>query len=158
LSTGAESIAAVGRDRGIFSGETGTGRAGPHHETENQPMLRVMLEDADYCDVPADLMTFDDGAVVFWREGEEVGRHRQARIRSLELLDQRSMTRKIKAARKNHPNAFRPWTADDEQMLSEMYGNGATKDELVAALGRQEGGIATRLRGLGLLADDQKLL
>ena len=37
-------------------------------------MLRVMLEDADYCDVPADLMTFDDGAVVFWREGEEVGR------------------------------------------------------------------------------------
>ena len=121
-------------------------------------MLRVMLEDADYCDVPADLMTFDDGAVVFWREGEEVGRHRQARIRSLELLDSRSMTRKIKAARKNHPNAFRPWSADDEQTLSEMYGRGATKEELVATLGRQEGGIATRLRGLGLLPEDQRLL
>ena len=120
-------------------------------------MLRVMLDDADYCDVPADLMTFDDGAVVFWREGEEVGRHRQARIRSLELLDPRSMTRKIKAARKNHPNAFRQWTADDEQTLTEMYQSGATKDELVDALGRQEGGIATRLRGLGLLPEDQKL-
>jgi hypothetical protein len=119
--------------------------------------MRVMLEDADYCDVPADLMTFDDGAVVFWRDGEEVGRHRQARIRSLELLDPRSMTRKIKAARRNHPNAFRPWTAEDEQTLIEMYHNSATKDELVAALGRQEGGIATRLRGLGLLQDEEKL-
>ncbi|MFK4086837.1 hypothetical protein ACI2LF_22200 [Kribbella sp. NPDC020789] len=120
-------------------------------------MLRVMLEDADYCDVPADLMTFDDGAVVFWREGEEVGRHRQSRIRSLELLDSRSMTRKIKAARRNHPNAFRPWTAADEQLLTEMFRGGAGKRELIDALGRQEGGIATRLRGLGLLMEDQKL-
>jgi hypothetical protein len=121
-------------------------------------MMRVMLEEADYCDVPADLMTFEDGAVVFWREGEEVGRHRQARIRSLELLDTRSMTRRIKAARKNHPNAFRPWTPEDEQTLSEMFQGGATKDELVDALGRQEGGIATRLRSMGLLPEDQKLL
>ncbi|WP_405061839.1 hypothetical protein OG474_09360 [Kribbella sp. NBC_01505] len=121
-------------------------------------MLRVMLEDADYCDVPADLMTFDDGAVVFWRDGEEVGRHRQARIRSLEVLDSRSMTRKIAAARRNHPKAFRPWTSEDEQLLAEMFRGGAGKDELIDALGRQEGGIATRLRGLGLLPDDQKLL
>ncbi|MFF1821739.1 hypothetical protein ACFVWG_30830 [Kribbella sp. NPDC058245] len=121
-------------------------------------MLRVMLEDADYCDVPADLMTFDDGAVVFWRDGEEVGRHRQSRIRSLELLNNRSMTHKIKAARRNHPNAFRPWTAEDEQLLTEMFRGGAGKSELIDALGRQEGGIATRLRGLGLLLEDQKLL
>ncbi|HEY4568456.1 MAG TPA: hypothetical protein VIH10_03295 [Kribbella sp.] len=120
-------------------------------------MMRVMLEDADYCDVPADLMTFDDGAVVFWREGEEVGRHRQARIRSLELLDTRSMTRRIKAARRNHPNAFRQWTAEDEQTLIEMFHRGASKDELVETLGRQEGGIATRLRALGLLTEDQRL-
>ncbi|MGW6282276.1 hypothetical protein [Kribbella sp. NPDC055071] len=124
---------------------------------EKPTVMRVMLEDADYCDVPADLMTFDDGAVVFWRDGEEVGRHRQARIRSLELLDPRSMTRKIKAARRNHPNAFRPWTPEDEQTLIEMFRKEATKDELVAALGRQEGGIATRLRGLGLLQDEEKL-
>jgi len=120
-------------------------------------MLRVMLDDADYCDVPADLMTFDDGAVVFWREGAEVGRHRQARIRSLELLDMRSMTRKIQAARKNHPNAFRPWTPEEEQTLAELFRGGATKDELVEAMGRQVGGIATRLRSLGLLEEDQKL-
>ena len=39
-----------------------------------------------------------------------------------------------------------------------MFKSGATKDELVDALGRQEGGIATRLRGMGLLGEDQKLL
>jgi hypothetical protein len=120
-------------------------------------MLRVMLDEADYCDVPADLMTFDEGAVVFWREGEEVGRHRQARIRSLELLATRSMTRRIQAARKNHPNAFRLWTSEEEETLTELYRNGATKDQLVEALGRQEGGIATRLRSLGLLKEDEKL-
>ncbi len=120
-------------------------------------MLRVMLEDADYCDVPADLMTFEEEAVVFWRDGEEVGRHRQVRIRSLELLDHRSMTRKIKAARRNHPNAFRVWSAEEEQTLADLYRNGAGKDELVEALGRQPGGIATRLRSLGLLKEDEKL-
>ncbi|MEV0291123.1 MULTISPECIES: hypothetical protein [unclassified Kribbella] len=120
-------------------------------------MMRVMLEADDYCDVPAELMTFDDGVVVFWRDGEEVGRHRQARIRSLELLDTRSMTHRIKTARKNHPNAFRPWSAEEEQTLAELFRGGATKDELVEALGRQQGGIATRLRSLGLLKEDEKL-
>lgn len=120
-------------------------------------MLRVTLEDTDYCDVPADLMTFDDGVIVFWRDGEEVGRHRQARIRSLELLSTRSMTRKIASARKNHPNAFRLWTPEEEETLAELYRNGATKDQLVEALGRRPGGIATRLRSLGLLSEDEKL-
>jgi hypothetical protein len=120
-------------------------------------MMRVMLEDADYCDVPADLMTFDDEAVVFWCDGEEVGRHRQARIRSLEPLNPRSMTRRIERARKTHPNAFRQWTPDDEHLLVEMFNGGSTLEQLVEALGRAEGGIVTRLRGLGLLGEDQKL-
>jgi hypothetical protein len=153
-------VVGKGGERGIFSGEKGPDAAevaaGPYDETE-KPMLRVMLEDADYCDVPADLMTFDEGAVVFWRDGEVVGRHRQARISSLELLATRSMTRKIEAARKNHPNAFRVWSTEEEETLAELYRNGATKDELVEALGRQPGGIATRLRSLGLLPEDERL-
>jgi hypothetical protein len=120
-------------------------------------MLRVLLEDADYCDVPADLMTFDEGAVVFWRDGEVVGRHRQARIQSLEMLSSRSMTRKIEAARKTHPNAYRAWSAEEVQTLTDMFRSGATKDDLVEALGRQPGGIATRLRSLGLLKEDERL-
>lgn len=120
-------------------------------------MVRVMLEDADYCDVPADLMTFDDGVVVFWREGEEVGRHRQSRIRSLELLSARSGGRRIEETRKLFPNAYRGWTAEQELLLKELFTGGAGKDELTKRLGRQPGGIETRLRHLGLLAEDEKL-
>ncbi|MEV6282231.1 hypothetical protein [Kribbella sp. NPDC051770] len=120
-------------------------------------MLRVMLEDSDYCDVPADLMTFDDGVVVFWRDGEEVGRHRQARIRSLEPIATRSMTRRIEAARKAHPNAFTVWTGEQEELLRTMWNEKASLDELCSALGRQQGGIITRLRALGLIGEDEKI-
>jgi hypothetical protein len=116
-----------------------------------------MLEDTDYCDVPADLMTFEDGVVVFWKEGEEVGRHRQARIRALELIAARSSGRRIEETRKQFPNAYREWTTDQEALLTQLYTGGATKDELTSRLGRQPGGIETRLRHLGLLAEDEKL-
>jgi hypothetical protein len=120
-------------------------------------MVRVTLEDTDYCDVPADLMTFDEGVLVFWRDGEEVGRHRQARIRSLELIGSRSMGRRIEEARKTFPNAYRSWTQEDEDKLAELYRGGMGKDELVRELGRQPGGIEVRLRTLGLLGDEEKL-
>ncbi|HZX04034.1 hypothetical protein [Kribbella sp.] len=115
-----------------------------------------MLDDADYCDVPADLMTFDDGAVIFWQKGEEVGRHRQSRIRSLEPLNPNSMTRKIQKARRTAPNAFRQWTPEDEQTMVEMYNNGHPYTQIADTLGRQEGGIITRLRLLGELDEDPK--
>lgn len=117
-------------------------------------MMRVMLDDADYCDVPADLMTFDEGAVIFWQQGEEVGRHRQSRIRSLEPLNPNSMKSKIKKARRTAPNAFRRWTPEDEQTLIEGFHNGIPYDDLAASLGRQEGGIISRLRDLRLLDED----
>jgi hypothetical protein len=120
-------------------------------------VLRVLLEESDYCDLPADLMTFDAGSIVFWREGEEVGRQRQARIRQIELVDTRSMTHRIKTARRRHPNAFRPWTQEDEDLLVKMFKAGTTKDALMEALGRQEGGIITRLRGLNLLTESETL-
>ncbi|GAA3118209.1 hypothetical protein JOF29_001022 [Kribbella aluminosa] len=117
-------------------------------------MMRVMLDDADYCDVVADLMTFDDGAVIFWQKGEEVGRHRQSRIRSLEPLNPKSMVRKIQKARQTAPNAFRQWTEEDTKTLTDMYNNGASLDALTEALGRQEGGIITRLRTIGILLEE----
>ncbi|WP_112242708.1 hypothetical protein [Kribbella monticola] len=120
-------------------------------------MVRVMLEDTDYCDVPADLMTFDEGVVVFWRDGEEVGRHRQLRIRSLEILGSRSMGRRIEEARKTFPNAYRSWSQEEEERLAELYRDGVGLDVLVKELGRQPGGIEARLRSLGLLADDERL-
>src|SRR4051794_39149342 len=71
------------------------------------------------------------GGVVLGGGGGGAGRHREPRPRSLELLDPRSMPGRSKAARRNHPNAFRQWTAEDEQTLIEMFHRGASKDELV---------------------------
>lgn len=118
-------------------------------------MVRVLLEDADYCDVTADLMTFDAGVIVFWKDGEEVARHRQGRIHALEVLS--TGGRRIGEARKNFPNAYRPWTTDQEELLTKLHAGGASLDELTAELGRQPGGIEARLRHLGLLADDERL-
>jgi hypothetical protein len=120
-------------------------------------MVRVMLEDEDYCDVPSDLMTFDEGVIVFWRDGEEVGRHRQLRIKALELPAARSFGRRVEEARKTYPNAYRGWTKDQEELLAQLFNDGAGKEALVAALGRQPGGIETRLKALNLLPEDGKL-
>jgi hypothetical protein len=131
--------------------------AGRPKDEMEADMVRVMLEDGDYCDVPADLMTFDDGAVVFWRDGEEVGRHRQVRIRSLELPAARSMGRRIEETRKTYPNAYRSWTQEEEDKLTDLFQRDVGKDVLVKELGRQPGGIQTRLRILNLLAEDEQL-
>jgi hypothetical protein len=155
-------VAGFGADRGIFSGDRQKGPdaaavAGRPIDEMETDMVRVMLEDADYCDVPADLMTFDDGAVVFWRDGEEVGRHRQVRIRSLELVAARSMGRRIEETRKTYPNAYRSWTQEEEDRLTDLFQRNVGKDVLVKELGRQPGGIQTRLRSLNLLAEDEQL-
>ena len=121
-------------------------------------MVRVMLEDDDYCDVPSDLMTFDEGVIVFWRDGEEVGRHRQLRIKALELLAARSYGCRVEEARKTYPNAYCGWTPEQEELLTQLFNDGAGKEALVAALGRQPGGIETRLKALNLLPEDGKLV
>ena len=118
-------------------------------------MVRVLLEDADYCDVTADLMTFDAGVIVFWKDGEEVARHRQVRIHALEV--QATGGRRIGEARKQFPNAYRPWTTDQEDLLTKMHADGASLSELTQELGRQPGGIEARLRHLGLLGDNEHL-
>ncbi len=121
-------------------------------------MLRVMLEDADYCDVPADLMTFDDGVVVFWREGEEVGRHRQLRIQSLEVISCPLDGPPDRGGPQDLPERLPPLgPRRQEELLTQLFHDGVGKDVLVEALGRQPGGIEARLRTLDLLAEDETL-
>lgn len=118
-------------------------------------MVRVLLEEADYCDVGADLLTFAEGAVVFWKDGEEVARQRQNRIRGLEMLT--SPGRRVGEARKTFPNAYKPWTTEQEEQLTEMFKSGSSMADLTNVLGRQPGGIEMRLRHLGLLSDTEHL-
>ncbi|MEY9842884.1 hypothetical protein [Streptacidiphilus sp. EB103A] len=51
--------------------------------------------------------------------------------------------------RQDHPQAYARWTPQDDERLRAMAAAGATMPELMAAFGRQEGGIAGRLRKIG---------
>lgn len=48
--------------------------------------------------------------------------------------------------RKQYPNAFRPWLADDELLLRQLALKGFSDDEIAKKLGRQPSAIATRLQ------------
>ena len=55
------------------------------------------------------------------------------------------------AIRENHPNAYRPWTDEDEQLLKMLHARNQSCELMAEALGRQLGGIKSRLRRLGLI-------
>ena len=56
----------------------------------------------------------------------------------------------IDKVRKEHPNAFQPWTKEDEELLAALFNDGKTVNELSKSFQRNEGGIKARLEKLGL--------
>jgi hypothetical protein len=58
---------------------------------------------------------------------------------------------RIQKIRSVHPNAYSPWNEEDEQQLTELWNDGAAPEEISKVMGRQIGGIKSRLRRLGLL-------
>lgn len=58
---------------------------------------------------------------------------------------------KLEKLREKHPNAYRPWSAEDDDRLTELFKGGATVAALVKTFGRQRGSIDARLIKLGLL-------
>ena len=121
--------------------------------------IRVMLDGGDYCDVAADLLTFDDDAVVLWAKEAEIGRYSRPRVTALDLSVAGSETRSRSAAaqerldeiRRAYPNAYLPWTSEQEELLAARHAEGATVAELAEELGRQPGGIEARLEKLELV-------
>lgn len=49
-----------------------------------------------------------------------------------------------------YPNAYKPWSEDDDALLTKLYKEGTTIKELTTLFQRNRGGIASRLRKLGL--------
>jgi DNA-directed RNA polymerase specialized sigma24 family protein len=125
--------------------------------------IRVMLDGGDYCDVAADLLTFDDDAVVLWAKEAEIGRYSRPRVTALDLSVAGSETRSRSAAaqerldeiRRAYPNAYLPWTPEQEEVLAARHAEGATVAELAEELGRQPGGIEARLEKLELIEADE---
>ncbi len=53
--------------------------------------------------------------------------------------------------RKEHPQAFRRWTDEEEKKLKDLFKRDAAIPELAKLLGRKQGGIRARLEKLGLI-------
>ena len=49
-----------------------------------------------------------------------------------------------------YPNAYKPWSEDDDALLTKLYKEGTSIKELISLFQRNRGGIASRLRKLGL--------
>lgn len=53
-------------------------------------------------------------------------------------------------AREKHPNAYKPWSSEDDDLLERLYADGTKMKELCSQLGRNRGAITSRIDKLGL--------
>jgi hypothetical protein len=53
--------------------------------------------------------------------------------------------------REKHPNAFRPWSKEQDEELKKLFTKGLKVSELMKSFGRKRGGITARLEKLGLV-------
>ena len=59
-------------------------------------------------------------------------------------------TYSVYACRQEFPNAFDPWSEEDDAVLTKMWREGATIDELATHFQRKPGGIRSRIKKLDL--------
>lgn len=75
----------------------------------------------------------------------EKAEERKAKLEK-EVSKSGSWGSKIEKMRETYPNAFRPWSAEDDEKLKKMFTDGKGKKELTETFGRQPGSIAARLK------------
>ena len=56
----------------------------------------------------------------------------------------------IYAARQENPNAYDPWTEDDDKLLKEMWSEGKSVADIAKHFGRKESAIIVRAKKLGI--------
>ena len=71
------------------------------------------------------------------------------KIDGLFLTDKHS-NQHMEAQKALYPNAYKPWSEDEDALLTKLYKDGTSIKELVTLFQRNRGGIAARLRKLGL--------
>ena len=59
-------------------------------------------------------------------------------------------TYSVYACRQEYPNAYMPWTNEDDLILTRMWNEGATTKELSSHFQRKPGAIRSRVEKLGL--------
>ena len=85
-----------------------------------------------------------------------IGAHEPEPIKKKELVvDKKSVggTGKLAAIREKFPNAGRAWTKEDDEKLTEMFGEETPVKTIAKEFGRKSGAINARLAKLGLIED-----
>lgn len=59
--------------------------------------------------------------------------------------------RTLAQRRRKHPNAYAPWTHEQEQTLAELHESGMSISQIANEMGRRPGAITARLEKLGLI-------
>jgi transketolase len=74
----------------------------------------------------------------------------QAKTRELTPVKKKksgeSWQEKIEKMRETHPNAYRPWTNEQDALLKQEFQNGVALEELSVRLGRHERSVLMRLQ------------
>ena len=60
---------------------------------------------------------------------------------------------RLAVLREKHPNAYRPWSDEQDTQLKELFEGGTTQAAISKTLGRQKGSIRSRLLKLGLIEE-----
>jgi len=109
----------------------------------NQMALRVS-EDAQLIDV-----TLRDKAARDCKKFahlEELTKKRKSELPKKSKKATSNWAEKIAKMRETYPNAYRPWSAEQDDILKEKFQNGLTVKKLSDLLGRHEGSIEKRLQ------------
>jgi len=58
---------------------------------------------------------------------------------------------RLHEVRRKYPQAYARWTPEDEARLRELFAEDMSPEAIAARMGRQVGGVRSRLRKLGLI-------
>lgn len=72
-------------------------------------------------------------------------------IKKDKMKKEKGNTGKLEEIRAKHPNAYRPWTDEQDQDLRVSFEGGASIANLMKKFGRKRGAISMRLQKLGLI-------
>lgn len=71
-----------------------------------------------------------------------------ARQKKAETKTASTWNERLAKMREKHPNAYKPWTADDDATLSERFQSGDSVEKLTKTLGRHERSVTMRIQKL----------
>lgn len=125
--------------------------------------IQVVLTTGEITARPADRITFQEGAVLFWVGGVKVSQLQVETIDHVLLPSADTMEEdpkfSVAAVRETHRNAYGKWTDDEDVLLLKLKRDNVPIPDIAALFGRQDSAIHSRLRKLferGYLKQENK--